>query len=193
MTQASDPRPTKGPYSTFFYVIRRYFSDYGGWRGLACSPFLHCGLVLTVLSYSTWTSGKWTESVTGIIPNLLGFSLGTYALLFSLMSNRMKQALKHLRNKAGIPYLDEINATFFHFIMVQTICLSWALLMRSTIVYDLAVYWSAPSSVFRVIGLFDDFAGFVGYSLLSYSLVLVIASSLAVYRLARIVDRGAGT
>lgn len=181
-------KPDRGPYRTFARNLGRYLRDYGGWKGLTLSPFLHAGIVISALSYPIWMTSKWADSVTGIIPNLLGFSLGTYALLFSLMSTRMKQALKHLRNKAGTPYLDEINATFFHFILVQTICLSWALVMKSSAIYDLAVTCGAPTQTMQYIAFGDDLAGFLGYTLLAYSLFLVIASSLAVYRLARLVD-----
>ena len=189
MTDSTEPN--RGPYRTFFRIIRRYFADYGGWRGLMLSPFLHGGILVSAVSYPMWMSAKWPDSVTNIIPSLLGFSLGTYALLFSLMSNRMKQALKHLKNKAGIPYLDEINATFFHFILIQTICLSWAVLMRSSAVYDIATYICAPKAMLQLISIGNGVAGFIGYTLLAYSLLLVIASSVAVYRLARIVDPAA--
>jgi hypothetical protein len=188
---ADSTKPVRGPYRTFLRNLRRYFTDYGGWRGFALSPFLHIGIFVSAVSYPIWMTGKWVDSVTSIIPSLLGFSLGTYALLFSLMSNRMKQALRHLRNRGGIPYLDEINATFFHFILVQTICLSWAILMRSSIVYDLAVHFSVSQCVMDVISAGNSVAGFLGYTLLSYSVLLVIASSLAVYRLARLVDPSA--
>jgi len=188
----TDPaKVTRGPYRTFLRNLRRYFTDYGGWRGLALSPFLHLGVLVAVVSYPIWTTQKWIESVTSIIPSLLGFSLGTYALLFSLMSARMKQALRHLRNRAGTPYLDEINATFFHFILIQTICLSWAIVMRSSVMFDVASYFSASQCVMHAIDVGNKAAGFVGYALLSYSVLLVIASSLAVYRLARLVDPGA--
>lgn len=187
----SPTKKDRGPYETFGRNLGRYFADYGGWRGLLLSPFLHCGLLVAAVSYPIWLSGKWVDSVTTIIPSLLGFSLGTYALLFSLMSNRMKQALKHLRNRAGIPYLDEINATFFHFILIQTLALSWALLMRSSLLYDVARAASASRLVMNAIDWGNRLAGFIGYSFLCYSLLLVIASSLAVYRLARIVDPGA--
>lgn len=179
---------TRGPYRTFARNLGRYFSDYGGFKGLLLSPFLHAGILISGISYPAWQTIKWADSVTGIIPNLLGFSLGTYALLFSLMSTRMKQALKHLRNRNGTPYLDEINATFFHFILVQTLSLSWALVMKLSTVRDLAVFCEAGPRVLEIISWGNYVAGFIGYTLLTYSLSLVIASSLAVYRLARIVD-----
>lgn len=185
------PNAARGPYGTFARILKRYLADYGGWTGLALSPFLHLGVLVSALSYNIWSDPKWSDTVTSIIPNLLGFSLGTYALLFSLMSNRMKQALKALTNKAGIPYLHEINATFFHFIFVQTFALIWAVLMRSTVLWDVAVKSKASNDVVSFIEFGNKIAGFIGYTLLTYSLVLVIAASIAVYRLARIVDPSA--
>jgi 4-amino-4-deoxy-L-arabinose transferase-like glycosyltransferase len=58
-------------------------------------------------------------------------------------------------------------------------------------VYDIARYFAAPPCVMHIIGWGNTLAGFIGFTLLCYSLLLVIASSLAVYRLARIVDPAA--
>lgn len=128
-----------------------------------------------------------------MIPGLLGFSLGTYAILFSLMTGRLKKALKAVKNSQGISYLEEINSTFFHFIFVQILCLMWAFLFEGTVVYDLArivassysgsmaIFWSA-----KLVG------SFIGYLLLIYSFLLMLAAALAVYRIASIVDPADG-
>jgi hypothetical protein len=184
----TDKKKTRGAYYTFWRIMRRYFSDYGGWTSLIKSPFLHIGLVISAISYSVWISSVWIDNVYAVIPGLLGFSLGTYALLFSLMSGRIKLALKAIKNSRECSYLDEINATFLHFILVQTVCLLWAATMRSHILFDVLMFLKFSKKFFVLLDIGRVISGFVGYSLMCYSLTLVIASSLVVYRLARIVS-----
>ncbi len=174
----------------FVSRLRRYFRAYGGWGAIFCSPLFLLALTLTGFGYGNWIDGdKWSSLAQSLIPNLLGFSLGTYAILFSLMTGRLKQALKAVKNESGISFLEEINATFFHFILVQVAALLWAFLYQGTILFDLMQtakpYWSCVTSAFRFVQVLG---GATGYALLVYSISLIVASALAVYRLALIVD-----
>lgn len=171
--------------------IKRYFHAYGGWKAIFCSPLFLLAFAVTVAGYGNWfRSDSWPALSQSLIPNLLGFSLGTYAILFSLMTGRLKRALKAVKNDRGVSFLDEINATFFHFIFVQVTALLWAFLYQGTALFDLTQTikpeWPAFSEtvflVMRTVG-----SG-IGYILLIYSISLVIAAALAVYRLALIVD-----
>ncbi len=174
----------------FVSRLKRYFCAYGGWRAIACSPLFVLAVVLTGLGYSNWIDdNRWSDLSQSLIPNLLGFSLGTYAILFSLMTGRLKRALKAVKNEQGVTFLDEINATFFHFIIVQVVALLWAFLYQGSALADLTQvakpYWSCAPTAFR---LAQAAGGAAGYALLVYSISLIVASALAVYRLALIVD-----
>jgi hypothetical protein len=104
----------------FISRLRRYFRAYGGWEAIIRSPLFLLAVVVTGLGHSNWIDGdKWSVLSQSLIPNLLGFSLGTYAILFSLMTGRLKRALKAVKNARDVTFLEEINATFFHFIFVQ--------------------------------------------------------------------------
>lgn len=174
----------------FVSRLRRYFRAYGGWEAIFRSPLFLLAACLTGLGYGNWIDGdKWSALSQSLIPNLLGFSLGTYAILFSLMTGRLKRALKAVNNARGITFLEEINATFFHFIFVQVVALLWAFLYQGTILFDLTQiakpYWPCAPAVFRFT---QALGGAAGYTLLVYSISLIVASALAVYRLALIVD-----
>lgn len=170
-------------------ILAGALKDYGGWTATAGSPFFWTAAVVAAISYRAWVSGSWANSTLEIIPSLLGFSLGTYALLFSLMSNRLKIALRAISNKRGISYLNEINSTFFYFISTQILVLLWAYLYQQTILYDFMALFGIcdieSNPWFYVPALVGGYFGTVG---LLYSVLLVIASSLSIYRLARIVD-----
>jgi len=175
--------------STFAKYLRRYFSDYGGYKAVVGSPLFLTSLLVGLISYRSLREENWPELAFSIIPNLLGFSLGTYALLFSLISPRIRLALRSLRNDRGTKYLDEMNATFLHFIIAQVICILWSFLYRQSLFFDIS---SAISGIFpsrvNLFPILSDFGSYIGIVLIIYSLLLVIGSSLTVYRIARITD-----
>ena len=104
----------------FVSRLQRYFHAYGGWPAIFGSPLFLVASIVCILGYGNWWSvDTWSAVTQSLIPNLLGFSLGTYAILFSLMTGRLKRALRAVKNDRQVSYLDEINATFLHFILVQ--------------------------------------------------------------------------
>lgn len=170
--------------------LRRYFRAYGGWSATFRSPLFLVSLGVAAVSYGNWVSSdKWAAVSQSLIPNLLGFSLGTYAILFSLMTGRLKRALRAVKNDQDVTFLDEINATFFHFILVQVSALIWAFLFQGTALFDLVQavrpHWPCIAAVFAVL---RALGGGIGFVLLIYSITLIIGAALAVYRLALIVD-----
>lgn len=180
-------------FIAFWKSIRRYFRGYGGWAAVFCSPIFVFSFVATALNYSNWIEPKWVSRSFDMIPSLLGFSLGSYTILFSVMTGRLKRALKSVKNPKGVNYLEEINATFFHFIFVQILCLVWAFLFDGTFIYDifkhyLSIY-SISVSVFNIAVLTGSF---IGQLLLVYSFLLILAAAIAVYRIASIIDPADG-
>ena len=170
--------------------VRRYFRDYGGWSGVVKSPLFWVAVLIAGINYDWWLKHSWIASTQSLIPSLLGFSLGTYAILFSLMTNRLKRALKAVVNDRGVPYLNEINATFFHFIFVQVLALAWSFIQQGNLIVDILGERLARGSIGTILRVLDGAASFIGAFLLLYSVLLVVAAALAVYRIASIVDRG---
>lgn len=175
-------------YKALREALSKYFAEYGGWRETLCSPLLHVAIAISVISGSAWFNTHWTDLALSIVPNLLGFSLGTYGILFSLMSGRMKRALRALNNRRGRPYLYEINATFFHFIFVQTLTVLFAITCRQTTIIDLFEAFEIDERLYYIFDIFSFIINIIGFTLMVYSILLAVASSLAIFRLARIVD-----
>ena len=177
----------------FRNTISRYFTAYGRWRAIFGSPYFLGAVGLATVDYARWISASWVDLTTNLIPSLLGFSLGTYAIIFSLITNRIKRAMKAIKNNDGVSYLDVVNSTFFHFILVQVLAFVWAILfeakaIRVTVNYILErgpisqqVAEGARLSIYYG-------SSFLGYVLLLYSFLLVMAAAMAVYRLANITD-----
>lgn len=177
------------PWSTFFRWLNKYRKAYGGVRGMLKSPFFGMAFLITSVSYSLWIEPRWVEKAESLIPSLLGFSLGTYAIVFSILSGRIKGALRQVAAPHGVSYLEAINAIFFHFIFIQVTCLIWTILYQGTWLVDLVgiVEFSAPSA--RAAFEYASLTGsFIGCFLLVYSVLLMIAAAMAVYRLAVLKD-----
>src|SRR3546814_9553566 len=110
-------------------------------------------------------------------------------ILFSLITNRLKRSLRAVKNNRNVTALDEVNATFFHFILVQVIALIWATLYDATALYDIAQLLAPHAPwVLTALKVVQFTGAATGFLLLIYSITLVVAAALAVYRLATIVD-----
>lgn len=171
--------------------LGRYIRDYGGLGSILRSPFLHFAILFAVLVQKQLKDGQLQALTLQTIPNLLGFSLGAYALLFSLISQRLKGALKAIQNDNGVSYFDEMNATFLHFILMQVVAFLWVVGSQSTIISDINNLFVNEFGVILYCDIFmlmKWFSDFIGLVLFIYVLLLVIAASLTVYRLARIMD-----
>lgn len=175
-------------WSAFCKVMKRYFHDYGGVRGVLASPIFFISLIITLINYSQWwTEAKWISKSKSLIPSLLGFSLGTYAVLFSLISSKLRETLAEVKSNNGVSYLASVNATFIHFIIIQVVALSWAFLYEGTLLRDVFKIINGICSYADIVFVLLSLAGsFIGYLLLVYSFLLTIAASIAVYRLALI-------
>lgn len=73
--------------------------------------------------------GDWWELVIGIIPSLLGFTLGAFALIMATATDRFGAVLSKARKfdepVAQAP-LAELSSAFVHFILVQLVAIVFA-------------------------------------------------------------------
>jgi len=83
----------KSEYGDVLEIWGRYWSAYGGHKSLVKSPYLHVSLLLTLLSWHTWSEPGWWEHPKGALPDLLGFTLGGLAILLGLTEGRVVKAL----------------------------------------------------------------------------------------------------
>lgn len=179
-------------YRSLWGALRRYWVDYGGWGEFVTSPLVHLSAVVTITSYGVWSHGNWTELPLSLLPNLLGFSLGAYALIFSLANDNLLAALNRVSADGRPPLLRMINATFLHFILVQTAAIIFALANKSSFLIDLVGWLPLSDEVGRISQrLLQLGAAVVGYWLTTYAVILLVAAALAAYRLANMSGKAA--
>lgn len=112
-------------YKDLYQSYSIYWHLYGGWRELFTSPYFHFAIAVTVVCSPIWftSSGArvWADSAVNILPNLMGFSIAGMAIFLAFSNPTTMEAI----TEEGEPesYFTVTVASFFHFILVQTVAL----------------------------------------------------------------------
>lgn len=115
-----------------------YWRSYGGLRALIQSPYLWLSLALTALLFPHWSKPLWWDDVLSIMPNVLGFSLGGYAMWMAIGDDNFRKLISgEEEDGEPSPYM-EVNSAFVHFIILQILSIILSLIAK-------AYYFSLPS------------------------------------------------
>jgi hypothetical protein len=104
-------------YSGVCSNLRQYFGAYGGWKNVLVSPYLHVAAMLAILTPGIWARPGWWDIPLGVLPNVIGFTLGGYAILIAFGDERFKTLLTTPSNQHPASAFLAINATFVHFLL----------------------------------------------------------------------------
>ncbi|WP_321495593.1 hypothetical protein [uncultured Desulfobacter sp.] len=155
---------------------RIYWELYGGLKSIFSSTYFLIAMFFTLICFPVWWSGNddwaWFNLCNSVLPNILGFTLGGYAILLAFGSSKFMELIAGKQSKEGegdaSPFM-QINATFLHFIIVQVVAL---LVSVFSLVWD-----------FRT-----GYMAFLGFLLFSYAISVSIAAAFAILRLSRWYD-----
>lgn len=161
-------------------ITRRYWNAYGGWRAVRRSRYLHAALAITPFCWGSWSEPLWWDTVISVLPNLLGFTLGGFAIFVGFGDERFKASLAAPEDDPTQPTVyRELCATFVHFIFVQVIALLLALVSKG-------MWFKAPLPVQLLAALpaMNTIWGAACYAVFLYAITSVIAIGLHVFRIA---------
>lgn len=188
MNQHSQPDTSTNAAEKQPGIWQRYWYAYGGWRAVARSRYFWFSVALTFLCFPFWSQPNWWEMPTGILPDLLGFTLGGMAILIGICEARVIKVLSGPDNSGKVSDLAVIVSTFAHFVIVQAFALLAAMLCKMLHVPlegiplvgdffashpDAAIAWG---SLTRCIGWS------VSFLLFMYSILLIFATTLELFR-----------
>ena len=162
--------------------LKLYMRAYGGFLEIFKSPFLYLSFFLSLGLYPHWSSQEWWDDVLSIMPNLLGFSLGGYAMFLAVGGDKFQAILagKEEDECEESPFL-ELNGAFVHFIVFQLIALLVALFRKA---YDFPI--SKDSTILEYFGNGVSYVlitgNFLGYWVFVYALILSLAATFALLR-----------
>jgi len=139
------------------------------------SPYLHLAFVLGLFLFPWlgcgYSNTTWSELALGIFPNLMGFTLGGYAILVAFGDRTfMRNLCGPDEDGRASPYM-ELNAMFVHFILMQGFSILFAYISKATGIvtgplaligttvslYALLLAFSATLTVMRFAGAYDNF------------------------------------
>lgn len=161
-------------------IFKRFWRAYGGARAIVRSRYLHAALLITPFCWGSWGAPLWWDTVIGVLPNLLGFTLGGFAIFVGFGDERFKASLAAPESDPEIPTVyRELCATFVHFILIQVIALLAAIITKG-------MWFKAdlPSHMSDLLPLMNAAWGGVCYAIFLYALTSVIAIGLHVFRIA---------
>ena len=173
-------------YGGAWRVWRQYWITYGGWRSVIYSPYVHVSLALAGVTFGVWIRENWWEQVFSMIPSLLGFSLGGFAIFLGFGNEQFRNLISGRDAsswQSQSPYMATASA-FSHFIVIQVLALLIAVLSSAA--------WLLPVPTSPLLGKANEAARFAlwffGYWLFLYALCLTAATLFAVFRVAKWFD-----
>lgn len=174
-------------YSDISNVFKRYWRVYGGFQALIRSPYLHVSILITLMLFNTWLSAEWWITVISVIPCLVGFTLGGYAIIVTLGNDEFKDFIYTVDEGDEASYILDVGATFVNFILLQVVSLLMALAAKgfyfeaSTIMDNIGNITNID--IIRILTYVRPLFWFVGELVFIYALVTTIAAAIAVFRL----------
>ncbi|NKB38186.1 MAG: hypothetical protein GKR93_13655 [Gammaproteobacteria bacterium] len=162
-------------------IVKRYWRAYGGFSALVKSQYLWASLILTAILYPHWSTPYWWDDVLSIMPNLLGFSLGGYAMWMAIGDDNFRKLISgEGEDNKPSPYMA-VNAAFVHFIVLQILSVILGLIAKA--------YYFTPEPSNTFVSFFGEYFRLVclvgygfSYFIFIYALLAALAATLALLR-----------
>lgn len=183
------------PYRGVADSFKHYWEHYGGLSALLYSPYFHIAFLSAICLAPAWADKGWFETVIQVLPNIVGFSIGGFAVWLGFGNEKFRALMRGADDgEKTSPYL-EASATFTHFVAVQITALIAAVFAKA--LDFVPPYGGFIRGVYAVLDLnqvliveWMRLAGaFMGSFLFFYALALTFATVLALMRLAIMFDQ----
>ena len=152
-----------GELSAFKDEVRGYWIVYGRSRALFRSPAVIISAMLSIVLVPAWWGSAWPDLTISIVPNLLGFTLGSMAIILAFPGNRLFKFLSEDGREDS--FYMEMSAKLVHFILVQVSAIVFALIGKA---YDFSII------------------GFLGFFNLLYALSCAAMTAFALFGVAQL-------
>ncbi|WP_261374073.1 hypothetical protein [Yersinia rohdei] len=166
-------------------ALARYWEVYGGGNAILRSPYFWSAIVMTLILYPSWSHSGWWNDILSLMPNLLGFSLGGFAMWIAIGDESFKKFIAgdDIDDNGEVefsPYMS-VNATFVHFILLQLLTIIAALITKaySPMLINNAYLYFYLGVYYKYILYFMSF---IAYFLFIYSIFSALAAVLAIFR-----------
>ena len=171
-------------------MLKYYWKCYGGINALLNSKFLWLSILISIFLYPRWSQPSWWDDVLSIMPNLLGFSLGGFAMWIAIGDDDFRALIagEDETDDAGSisPYM-EVNAAFVHFIILQLSSIIFALFAKT---YFFILNPSTPyyEMIVKILPYVITPGYFISYTIFIYAIFSGLASTFALLRVSKWYD-----
>lgn len=154
-----------------------YWVSYGGIKALLYSLYLWLSIILALLvsfiNYFFYRQDMWdwAKGVYTVVPSILGFSLGGYAILVGFGGEKFLKILMEKDSDDEISTYMSVNASFLHFIFVQFISIIYASIAKALHINSIIMIY------------------FLGVLIFFYSLFTIIATAFAILNLSDLSEK----
>ena len=170
-------------YQGVLGIFATYWRGYGGWAALRDSPYLHLSGLLTLCCFGSWSQPDWWEKVFSVLPNLVGFSIGAFAIFLGVGGESFQSRIAGAdsSNPKSISPFISAAAAFTHFIVVQVLAIVVALVFASLhkVALPVSLSWAHSLNEYG-----RQVAWFLGMWLFLYALTLTIGTVMVIFRTA---------
>jgi hypothetical protein len=166
---------------------RRYWESYGGVRSLIRSPYLITAAVITLLIYPFWKESLWVEVAYNVFPDLLGFTLGGFAIFVAFGNEKFSKLITGDGPDGAVSPLLEISAKFAHFIFVQIFSLIYSIVFCALRTLE-GFSWRFLEALENYLHYGTDFFSYIGALGTIYALILAVAATTAIFRIIALYD-----
>lgn len=116
-------------------LLKSVWYHYGGFRALRSSPYFWGSLGVLFLTARVWSQPGWWTDPISILPNLLGFTLGGYAILIAFGGADFQSFIVSLSDdeedeRSRNAFMD-LSATFCIFVGLQVAALMLGVIFKA--------------------------------------------------------------
>jgi hypothetical protein len=112
--------------------FKDYIYYFGPLKDIFRTPYFHFSLVMAIITgIFACEPNIWAEHALSMLPDILGFSIGGYAIIITFGDNGFRKFLVKAKTGDGKSILMVINGAFIHFIMTQTLSIVLAYFVNS--------------------------------------------------------------
>lgn len=158
------------------------YASHGGIRALLVSGYFWLSVILTMLCWQSFSSEDWIPIALAALPTFAGFSVAAYAILFAVLDEKARNALAAPEpSLGGRSPLLVIVGTVTHAVLVQVIAMLFAFCFqhKPLPMFLHFIRLETANMVWSAMGVF----------LFLYSISLVLASVLTIFRILEIRTR----
>ena len=146
-------------------AFRNVYKLYGGFNAIINSPYFWAAVLISILNIKDIFFDCWWDKPISILPNIIGFTIGAYAIVLSSGSEKFREFIAGDYNGKKSIFLT-VNSSFVHIIVVQVTSLILSITLKNS-------YIEYTAYLIRILSI-------VGYIIFIYSLTLIISVSISI-------------